>query len=101
MRGRSKARTLDALRRNRFGAEADRLEAAFEKKSARWEDYARATFEAHCANVPPEKLRFLQYVTPESAEWWKQRRRQGAILLGKTAKVRGLTTLADPGAYGP
>jgi len=35
--------------------------------------------------IPPEKLRFLQYVTPETRDWWKAHEAQGAVLLGKAA----------------
>jgi DNA repair photolyase len=53
-----------------------------------WEDYARATFEAHAyayrgATGPDgkPKLRFLQYVNKANRDWWKEREPQGAILL--------------------
>ncbi len=58
---------------------------------AAWELYARQTFLAHAANIPGEKLRFLQYVTPSTAAWWASRRSRGAVLLGSDAKSLGLT----------
>jgi len=36
--------------------------------------------------VPAGKLRFLQYVRPESLDWWTAQEERGAILLGKTTK---------------
>lgn len=50
-----------------------------------WEAYARATFEGHVAVVPRGRLRFLQYVTPSTAGWWRKRKTDGALLLGAAA----------------
>jgi len=58
---------------------------------AAWEQYARQTFLAHAANIPGEKLRFLQYVTPASADWWARMRHRGAVLLGSHAQSHGFT----------
>lgn len=66
-----------------------------------WEEYARQTFLAHAANIPGEKLRFLQYVTPASADWWASMRSRGAVLLGGEAKSRGLTIGAMNNAESP
>ena len=48
-----------------------------------WEHNARATFLAHARCIPPSKLRFLQYVTPKTREWWAERREHGTVPLGK------------------
>jgi hypothetical protein len=32
--------------------------------------------------MPPGKLRFLQYVKPETLDWWFPRKADGAVLLG-------------------
>ena len=54
-----------------------------------WEAYARETFQALAAAIPRHrtepKLRFLQYVTPNSESWWQQQIGAGAIPLGGTA----------------
>jgi len=48
-----------------------------------WEQYNRETFLAHTKNIPPEKLRFLTYVTPKTLVWWETHRTRRAIFLGK------------------
>ena len=83
---------LSEERKAELAAEATRLEAvsgAANKEA--WETYARQTFLAHTRNIPAEKLRFLQYVTAESADWWKDQRDKGAVLIGAEAKKRLLT----------
>lgn len=91
VRGESFIRTLTALRSSGLDAEADRLAAVSGAGHGNaWENYSRETFLAHTRNVPPEKLRFLQYIDLKTADWWVDHRKQGAILLGKTAKVKGL-----------
>jgi hypothetical protein len=50
-----------------------------------WDDYARKTFLALGKVVPPDKLRFLQYVTKETRPWWEQHTAQGAVVLGLSA----------------
>ena len=79
-RGESMTRTEAALRGGGHHQAADRF-VAVSRDKVQWEDYARATFEAHCAVIPPEKLRFLQYVTKESRPWWAERQGVGAVLL--------------------
>jgi len=87
VRGESFVKTLAALSQSGFHAEAERLSAVCGPKSAqRWENYARATFLAHTANVPAEKLRFLQYVKRKTADWWTTQAPAGAVLLGKAAQ---------------
>jgi hypothetical protein len=49
-----------------------------------WEGYARRTFDAHANNLRAGnrgKLRFLQYVTKDTAPWWEIQRENGAVLL--------------------
>jgi DNA repair photolyase len=53
------------------------------KKS--WEDYARQTFLAHTKYIPPQKLRFLQYVQADTLSFWKQYESKGVVLLGANA----------------
>ena len=80
VRGESMARTFKALNDAGFHAQAAALLAASVDRAA-WEEYARATFQAHAAACPPGKLRFLQYVTNKERAWWDQQREHGAVLL--------------------
>ena len=74
--------TIQVLRDAGYKAEADTVERIFADGNEKaWDDYARKTFEAHTKNIPPDKLRFLQYPSKEAAPWWKGREAQGAILL--------------------
>jgi hypothetical protein len=87
VRGESFTRTHAALMAAGYTEEAGNLFSAMQQKGE-WEDYARATFEAHAgvyarqlgADGTP-KLRFLQYVTAASKTWWKEQEPRGAILL--------------------
>jgi hypothetical protein len=74
VRGKSFKRTLAGLHTAGFEDNAMALSKVMVpgKKSA-WEDYARATFEAHTRNIPRGKLRFLQYVTDDTKAWWSER----------------------------
>ena len=74
-----------------FEKEARMLEAVSEgpAKKENWEAYARKTFEAHQRQFG-QKLRFLQYVEPRYADYWKAQKEQGAVLIGKYAKDEGL-----------
>lgn len=86
-------RTVAALRAHGFAAEAERVAAVSgDGAAARWEKYAQQTFEAHAKVLPPGKLRFLQYVTNESRNWWKSKESEGAILLGVASAPK-----SDPG----
>lgn len=78
-KGEAMASTVRCLRKGGFDKEADLLQATEDKEV--WEQYARATFMAHTKHVPPEKLRFLQYVSKATRPWWEQRRNLGAVLL--------------------
>jgi DNA repair photolyase len=91
VRGESFTRTRDALKEAGFENEARMLEAVSEgpAKKENWEAYARKTFEAHQKRFG-NKLRFLQYVDPRHADYWKSQKDQGAVLIGKYAKDEGL-----------
>ncbi len=94
VRGDSLLKTLSALMSAGFHEEAERLSSVSGKgHSKAWEEYARQTFLAHARNIPPKKLRFLQYIDRETAPWWAEQRSKGAVLLGKTAKAMGLTAI--------
>ena len=94
VRGESLSKTLAALRAAGLDSEACRLAAVSGAGNGKaWEDYSRQTFLAHSNNIEPGKLRFLQYIDARSADWWAARRCLGAVLLGKTAKARGLTAV--------
>ena len=80
VRGESMVRTINALQEGGFAAEAAALARVSTDKAA-WEEYARATFEAHAPLYAPGKLRFLQYVTKDSKPWWGEQQARGAILL--------------------
>lgn len=93
VRGASLTKTLEALRRAKLVDEAAMLESVSGAGAKEmWEEYARATFDAHAANIPPDKLRFLQYVAKGTDEWWAPKRDVGAVLIGKVAKELMLTT---------
>ena len=81
VRGKSMIRTVDAIKAGGFPTEASMLEAVSTNENA-WENYARETFLAHAQVIPPEKLRFLQYVQTKHLEFWRGNERNGAVLLG-------------------
>jgi DNA repair photolyase len=94
VRGESLLKTLAALKAAGLDVEAKRLAAVSGAgHSKAWEEYARQTFLAHARNIPPQKLRFLQYIDGKTADWWAKQRKHGAVLLGKTAKAMGLTVI--------
>ena len=79
--------TCAALENGGFNLESECLKAVSGPgNGAAWEEYARATFTAHTRCIPPEKLRFLQYVSAKTRPWWQARRNDGAVLLGKAAQ---------------
>jgi DNA repair photolyase len=80
LRGESFTRTIDALCSAGLNEIADAVEIVSADKSA-WENYARSTFLAHARHVPSGKLRFLQYVTKGTREWWTAHQDQGAVVL--------------------
>ena len=84
VRGQSLIKTISALRNAGLNEEADRLASVSgPDNSDAWEEYSRTTFLAHTRSVPPEKLRYLQYVTKATAGWWALQRDQGALPLGR------------------
>ena len=90
VRGQSKQKTLEALQKAGLPSEAERYQAVFSggDSAAKIDGYARKTFEAHTKHIGPDKLRFLQYVTADSVDWWKGQRLKGAVLIGEEAKKR-------------
>lgn len=94
LRGKSMAKTLAALGDAGLDDEAEMMSnVCGTGASGRWEDYARAMFMAHTKNIPPKKLRFLQYLSPGTEDWWMPKVRKGAVLLGSTAEKLQLTCL--------
>lgn len=79
LRGDSFVRTHQALAPT-HPAEAELLRVVMNDK-AKWEAYARATFEAHAPLYRPGQLRFLQYVNADTVNWWDARRAAGAVVL--------------------
>lgn len=90
VRGESMCRTCLALHTAGYEWQAAELERVSTDKAA-WEDYARKTFLAHACRTDlldaegKTKLRFLQYVTKETAAYWDHHRINGAIPLGAAA----------------
>lgn len=90
LRGQSFLNTHAALVAAGLAAEAARLKEVTDDREA-WEAYARATFLAHFTAMrrigldPGAKLRFLQYPTKATLDWWRGREDDGAVLLGKAA----------------
>jgi DNA repair photolyase len=80
VRGQNMKTTVDALKAAGFFWEASMLTDVSLSK-VEWEKYARRTFEAEAQAIPPEKLRFLQYVNDSNREWWTARKHEGAVLL--------------------
>jgi DNA repair photolyase len=86
VRGESMEKTVAALEQGGFKCEADNLRWVSTNKTA-WEDYARATFEAHAPLYPSGKLRFMQYVTAPfgranpARPYWEKQVTRGAVLL--------------------
>lgn len=80
VRGDSLINTITALRKAGFESEAIELYGVSESPTL-WEIYAQATFEAHAKFIPPEKLRFLQYVNNKNYDYWKRAEPNGAVLL--------------------
>jgi hypothetical protein len=92
-RGNSMERTARALEQAGLESWAERLHRVYGKRSTpRWEAYARSTYAALSAVVPPEKLMYMQYVTPRSHEWWRGHVNLGALVLGAAADGKGQAT---------
>jgi len=97
VRGASLPKTLEALRKAGLNMEAERLEAVSGPgRGEAWEEYSRKTFLAHSRNIPVDKFRYLEYIDESSADWWADQRKNGAVLLGATAKELNLTVTAPP-----
>lgn len=79
LRGESFVRTFNALAPT-HPREAELLRVVMNDK-AKWEAYARSTFEAHAPLYPAGKLRFLQYVDAHTVTWWAARQAEGAVIL--------------------
>lgn len=77
VRGDSFVKTKDCLRKAGYEWEAMCLNEVSNHKES-WETYARDTFKAHAQICPPSKLRFLQYVTKDTEQWWT---RPGVVTL--------------------
>lgn len=92
VRGKSLQKTIAGLQREGLVREAEALAEVSESKAETWENYARQTFLAHVKNIPPTKLRFLQYIDERSREWWSKQRPHGGVLVGKMAKTHKLTS---------
>ena len=90
VRGKSMIRTCAALHAAGYEWQAAELQRVSTDKAA-WEEYARKTFLAHACRTDlldptyKTKLRFLQYVTKETAPWWHDHTSSGAIPLGAAA----------------
>jgi hypothetical protein len=80
VRGESFTKTEAALRAAGFTDEADMLGFVSSNK-VEWEQYATDTFHYLSHVIPPQKLRFLQYVTKETEPKWKALAAKGAVLL--------------------
>lgn len=80
VRGDSMTNTVTALRDAGFEWEASQLHRVSTDKIA-WEAYSRQTFEAHADTLPPEKLRYLQYVNVGNRKYWEDRVERGAVML--------------------
>jgi DNA repair photolyase len=92
-RGNSMERTAQALEKAGLASWAERLRRVCgERSTAQWEAYARSTYAALSAVVQPGKLRFMQYVTPRSHEWWRGHENLGALVLGTAANGKGEAT---------
>lgn len=92
VRGDSLRNTVSALHHAGYEWQSSALQRVSEDPAA-WEDYARCTFQAlrHSPGCPPHtpdgqpRLRFLQYVTPRTRDYWQHYAPQGALLLGSAA----------------
>lgn len=78
-------RTIDALNSAGLKQEAEQLCEV--KNGDQWESYARGTFHAHQKYIEASKLRFMQYVSKGTIDWWEQYADAGAVLLGKATQA--------------
>ena len=81
LRGESFTRTINALQGAGYGSMAQELTRVSHNGSD-WEQYARNTFLAHAdVYAGTGKLRFLQYTTKPTHDWWSKQVEKGAVLL--------------------
>lgn len=57
-----------------------------------WDGYCGGTFAYISKIVPARKLRYLHRVDASTVDWWEKQRQYGAVLLGKVARERNLTS---------
>ena len=93
VRGQSMQKTLAGLQGAGLHHAAAELSAVCgEGSKPAWEAYARKSFLHLVAVIPRNatepKLRFLQYVTNSSADWWDQQVANGAVVLKKAPKAK-------------
>ena len=80
-RGESFRRTYDSLALHGFSEKAAQFKTVSTNPLA-WEKYARDTLEAHAKIYGRSgKLRFLQYVTNGTRDFWESQSERGAICL--------------------
>lgn len=85
-RGAAMPQTVKALHDAGYEWQAQQLDLVSKDKVA-WENYARQTFLAHVPNYSNalgpgiSRLRFLQYVTNSTRDWWSFHVQDGAVLL--------------------
>ena len=88
IRGSSLSNTVSALHHAGYEWQASALQRVSQDTAA-WEEYARSTFLALAGGLPHgnvhKKLRFLQYVSSKTLDWWRSHEPDGAILLGASA----------------
>lgn len=88
VRGASFLKTKAALARSGHLKELELLKGVCGPGTkAEWDAYAKATYEAHLQNIPAHKLRYLQYVTPNSIVYWSGK--PGVVCLGKASAAHG------------
>jgi len=101
LRGDSMTATAEALQKAGLMDAATELQAVCGPDSkAAWEQYARGTFEALANTIPMNgkqpRLRFLQYVSKATEEWWTGQISNGAVVLGGDGNKIQTATAASP-----
>ena len=96
-RGNSLTNTVRALHSRMWMSHAEpRQMIAGPMSPDAWEKYSISFFEDLTHTVPRNKLRYLQVVNKSSVDWWANKRKDGAVLLGTTARKRNLTVTVSP-----
>ena len=80
---------IAALEKKKFTDEVKLIRVANESDRS-WNDYARATFEAHRKNIKDDHFTFLHYMADDTEDYWKGKKKEGAVLLGSVAEELGL-----------